>query len=50
MSIVRCDDVFDEGADIKKIVSTKVNHICPFVGELEEMVDNFNWVNSRVGI
>ncbi len=50
VSILHWDDVFDEGADVKKMVSAKVNHICPFVGEVEEMVDNFNWVNSRVGI
>jgi hypothetical protein len=42
VSIVHCDDVFDKGADVKKMVSAKVNHICPFVGEAEEMVDNFN--------
>ncbi len=42
VSIVHCDDIFNEGADVKKMVSPKVNHICPFVGEVEEMVDNFN--------
>jgi hypothetical protein len=50
VSIVHCNDVFDEGTDIKKMVSAKVNHIHPFVGEVEEMVDNFYWVDSRVGI
>jgi hypothetical protein len=50
VSIVHCNDIFDKGADVKKMVSAKVNHICPFVGEVEEMVDNFNWVDSRVGI
>ncbi len=50
MSIVHCDDVFIEGSDVKKMVSANVNHICPFMGEVEEMVDNFNWVDSRVGI
>jgi hypothetical protein len=50
VSIVHCDDVINEGADVKKMVSAKVNHIHPFVGEVEEMVDNFNWVGSRVGI
>ncbi len=48
--IVHCDDVFHEGADIKNMVSAKVNHIRPLVGEVEETVDNFNWVDSRVGI
>ena len=50
VSIVHCDDIFDEGADVKKMVSAKVNHIRPFVGEVEETMDNFNWVDSRVGI
>jgi hypothetical protein len=50
VSIVNCNDVFDERADVQKMVSAKVNHICPFVGEVEETVDNFNWVDSRVGI
>jgi hypothetical protein len=50
VSIVHCDDVFDEEADVMKMVSAKVNHICPFMGEVEETVDNFNWVDSRVGI
>ena len=50
VSIVHCNDVFDEGADVKKMVSAKVNHIRPFVGEVEETMDNFNWVDSRVGI
>ena len=50
MSIVHCNDVFDEGADVKKMVSAKVNHTRFFVGEVEETVNNFNWVDSRVGI
>ncbi len=50
VSIMHCDDVFDERADVKKMVSAKVNHICPFMGEVEETVDNFDWVDSRVGI
>jgi hypothetical protein len=49
VSIVHCNDVFDEGSDVKKMVSAKVNHIHPFVGEVEA-VDNLNWVDSRVGI
>ena len=50
VSIVHWDDVFDEEAVVKKLGSTKVNHICPFVGEVEERVNNFYWVDSRVGI
>jgi hypothetical protein len=50
VSIVHCDDVFDEEAVVKKMGSAKVNHIHPFVGEVEERVNNFYWVNSRVGI
>jgi hypothetical protein len=50
VSIVHCNDVFNEGADVKKMVSAKVNHTRFFVGEVEETVNNFNWVDSRVGI
>ena len=35
VSIVRCNDVFDEKEVVKKMVSTNVNHIHPFVGEVE---------------
>ncbi len=50
VSIVHCNDVFNEKAVIKKMGSAKVNHICPFVGEVEERMNNFYWVNSRAGI
>ena len=33
--IVHCNDVFDEKEVVKKMVSTNVNHIHPFVGEVE---------------
>ncbi len=29
VSIAHCNDIFDERSDVKKMVSTKVNHICP---------------------
>jgi hypothetical protein len=41
VSIVHCDEVFDEREVVKKMVSANVNHNRPFVGEVEEMVDNF---------
>jgi hypothetical protein len=50
VSIVHCDDIFDERAVIKKMASAKVNHVRPFVGEVEEMVKNFTFVDPRVGI
>ena len=50
VSIVHWDDVFDDEAVIKKMGSTKVNHIHPFMGEVEEKVNIFYWINSRVGI
>jgi hypothetical protein len=40
VSIVHCDDIFNERAVVKKMVSANVNHIRPFVGEVEEMVKN----------
>jgi hypothetical protein len=33
VSIMHCNDVFDERAVVKKMVSANVNHIHPFVGE-----------------
>ncbi len=48
--ITHCNDVFNEWSAIKRMVSAKVKHICPFVGEVEETVVNFNWVDSRVSI
>ena len=33
--IVHCNDVFDEKEVVKKTVSANVNHIHPFVGEVE---------------
>ncbi len=48
--ITRCNDVFNEWSAIKRMVSAKVKHICPFVGEVEEMVVDCNWVDSRVSI
>ena len=50
VSIVYCDDVFNEESVVKKLGSAKVNYIRPFVVEVEERVNNFYWVNSRVGI
>ena len=50
VSIVHCDDIFDERAVIKKMASAKVNHIRPFVGEVEETVKNVTFVHLRVGI
>ena len=48
VSIVHCDDVFDERPVVKKISSANVNHICPFVGEVEETVKIFTFVDPRV--
>ena len=50
VNIVHCDDVSDERAVVRKMVSAHVNHIHPFVGEVEETVDNFYFVDSRVDI
>ena len=50
VSIMHCNGIFDEEAVVKKMGSAKVNHIHPFVGEVEERVNNFYWVNSRAGI
>jgi hypothetical protein len=50
VSIVHCDYVFDEGTVVVKMRSAKVNHICPFVGEVEETVNNYSLIDSRVGI
>jgi len=50
VSIMHCDDIFDERPVVKKMASANVNHICPFVGEVEETVDNFTFVDRRVGI
>ena len=47
---MHCDDIFDESAVIKKIGSAKGNHVRPFVGEVEETVDNFTFIDPRVGI
>ena len=50
VSILHCNDIFDERAVVKKMVSANVNHIRPFVGEVEETVDKFTFVDRRVGI
>jgi len=44
VSIVHCDDVFDQKPDVKRMASANVNHICHFVGEVEEMVKNYTFV------
>ena len=36
VSIVHCNEVFDEEAAVKKLGSAQINHIHPFVGETEE--------------
>jgi len=48
VSIVHCDDVFDEGAVVKKMGNAKVNHVRPFVGEVEETANNFDLLDSRL--
>ena len=48
VSIVHCDDVFDERPVVKKMASANVNHIRPFVGEVEEEVVNYTFVDPRV--
>jgi hypothetical protein len=44
VSIVHCDDVFDQKPVVKRMASANVNHIRPFVGEVEETVKNFTFV------
>jgi len=41
---VHCDDVFDQKPVVKRMASANVNHIRPFVGEVEETVKNFTFV------
>jgi len=50
--IVDCDDLFDEKPGVTKMGSATVTHVRPFVGEVEERVDNVTFVNPRdmVGI
>ena len=48
VSIVHCDDVFNEITVVKRMASANVNHIRPFVGEVEEMVKIFTFVDPRV--
>jgi hypothetical protein len=48
VSIVHCDDIFNDNAVVKKMGSANVNHICPFVGEVEEMEEKFTFVDPRV--
>ena len=38
VSIMHCDDVFDKKPVVKRMASVNVNHIRPFVGEVEETV------------
>ena len=45
VSIVHCDDVFEHKPVVKRMSSANVNHIRPFVGELEETVNNYTFVN-----
>ena len=47
VSIVHCDDLFDEKPGVTRMVSANVNHIHPFVGEVEETVKNVTFVNRR---
>jgi len=44
VSIAHCDDIFDQKQVVKRMVSANVNHIRPFVGEVEETVQNFSFV------
>ena len=48
VSIVNCDDVFHKKPVVKRMASANVNHIRPFVGEVEETVKNFTFVDPRV--
>ncbi len=50
VSIVHCNDIFDERAVVKKMASAKVNHVRSFVGEVEETMKIFIFVDPRVGI
>jgi hypothetical protein len=47
VSIVRCDDLYDEEPGVTKMASANVTHIRPFVGEVEETVKNVTFVNPR---
>ena len=47
VSIVHCDDLFDEKPGVTRMASANVNHIRPFVGEVEETVKNVTFVNRR---
>jgi len=48
VSVVNCDDVFNKKTVVKRMVSANVNHIRPFVGEVEDMVKKFTFVDPRV--
>jgi hypothetical protein len=48
VSIVHCDDVFDKKPVVKRMASVNVNHIRPFVGEVEETVKKISFVDPRV--
>jgi len=48
VSIVHCDDVFDEITVVKRMASANVNHICSFVGEVEETVKIFTFIDPFV--
>ena len=52
VSIVHCDDLYDEKPGVTRMASANVTHIRPFVGEVEETVKNVTFVNPRdmVGI
>jgi hypothetical protein len=48
VSIVNCDDVFHKRPVVKRMASANVNHIRPFVGEVEETVKKYSFVDPRV--
>ena len=48
VSIVQCDDLFDEKPGVTRMVSANVNHIRPFMGEVEETVEKFTFLVPRV--
>jgi len=48
VSIVHCNDVFDQKPVVRRMGSANANHIHPFLGEVEETVKNFTFVDPRV--
>jgi hypothetical protein len=48
VSIVHCDDIFNIRAVVEKMASANVNHVRPFMGEVEETVKKIIFVDPKV--